>query len=110
MEIHTSTVNTDISLSREFQRYISDPTRANGLLDHGKDPKCDSKRKWTEPEYHVQYSKYVPHTSVKILCATTQSPELSFCGPHTKPHVVRGLSKHYHLRLEPQLGHGKYAI
>ena len=69
--------NTDICLSRGFQKHISDPTRAHGLLDHGKDRKCADKRKWTDREYHVQYRKYVPHTSVKMSCATTQFPALS---------------------------------
>ena len=35
----TSTANTDISLAREFQKHISDPTRAHILLNHGKDIK-----------------------------------------------------------------------
>ena len=29
-----------------------------------------------------------------------------FCGPHEKPHGVRGLSKNYHLQLDPKFGHG----
>ena len=57
----TSTANTDISLEREFQKHISDPTQAHGLLDHGKDRKRASKKKWTEREYHLQDRKYVPH-------------------------------------------------
>ena len=52
----------------------------------------------------------MPHTSAKILCDTTQFPLLSFCRPQAKPHGVRGLSKHYHLLLDPKLGHGKYTI
>ena len=47
MEIHTSTKNTDINLAREFQKHISDPTRAHGLLDNGKDRKNASKGKCT---------------------------------------------------------------
>ena len=39
MVMNTSTSNTDISVSREFQKYISDPTRAHGLIDNGKDRK-----------------------------------------------------------------------
>ena len=37
MAMHTSTSNIDISLSRGFQKHLSDPTLAHGLLDHGKD-------------------------------------------------------------------------
>ena len=47
MVIHTSTANTDICLERKFQKHISDPTWAHGLLDHGKDRKLASKWKWS---------------------------------------------------------------
>ena len=36
MEMHTSTAYTVISLAREFQKHLSDPTLAHGLLDHVK--------------------------------------------------------------------------
>ena len=97
MVIHTSTANTDISLSREFLKYLSDTTWAHGLLDNDKYRKCASKRKWNERDYHVQDRKYVPHASVKIPCATTQFLELPFFGPHERLHVVIGLSINYHL-------------
>ena len=45
MEIHTSTANTEISLARKFQKHLSDPTQAHGLLYHGKGRKFASKRK-----------------------------------------------------------------
>ena len=79
-------------------------------MDQGKYIKIASKWKFTDCEYHVQDRKYVPHTSVNISCATTQFHALPFCGLHVKPHGVRGLSKHYHLQLDPKLGHGKCAI
>ena len=41
---------------------------------------------------------------------TNQFRELAFCGPHNKPHVARGSGKHYHIRFDPKLGHGTYAI
>ena len=47
---------------------------------------------------------------MKIYCSTKQLPALPFCGPHFKPHVARGLSKHYHLRFDPKLGNGEFAI
>ena len=93
MVMDTSTSNTDISLSREFQ-FFSDPTRAHSLLEYGKGIKSSSKRKWNEHEYHFQDRKYLSHISIKISCATTQFPEFSFCGPHAKPHGVRRLSEH----------------
>ena len=45
-----------------------------------------------------------------MYCDTNQFPELWCCGPHTNPHGARGLSKHYHLRFYPKLGHGICAI
>ena len=38
--------------------------------------------------------KYVPHTPVKMSCATTQFPKLLFFGPHAKSHgvVLDGIS------------------
>ena len=47
---------------------------------------------------------------MKIYCDTNQLPASTFCGPHKNPHVERGLSKHYHLRFDPKLGHGICAI
>ena len=93
-----------------LKKTFSDPTRAHGLLDHGKERKHASKWEWTEREYHAQDRKYLPHISVKMSCATTQFPALSFFCPHAKPHGVRGVSKNYHLRLDPKLCHITCAI
>ena len=40
-----------------------------------------------------------------MYCDTKQFPELPFFVPHPKPRGSRGLSKHYHLRFDPKLGH-----
>ena len=45
-----------------------------------------------------------------MYCNTNQFPALPFCGPHSKPHGARGISKHYHLRFDPKIGIGKCAI
>ena len=45
-----------------------------------------------------------------MYCDTNQLPALPFCGPHTNPNVARGLSKNYHLRFDPKIGHGICAI
>ena len=45
---HTSTANKDISLAREFQKHLSEPTRTHGLLYHGKYRKHASKQIWTD--------------------------------------------------------------
>ena len=42
----------------------------------------------------------------KFIVIKNQFPALKFCGSHTKPHGSGGLSKHYHLRFDPKLGHG----
>ena len=103
MVIHTSTENIYTSLERLFQKHLSDPTRAHGLLGHVKYIKRASKRKWNNHEY-------ASHIPVKISCATTQLPELSFYVPFANTHGVRGLSKHYHLQLDPNLVYVKCAI
>ena len=59
MVMHTSMSNTCISLTREFQKHISEPTCAHGLIDHRKYRKQDRKSKRTEREYHVHDIKYV---------------------------------------------------
>ena len=45
-----------------------------------------------------------------MYCNKNQFPSLPFCGPYSKPHVARGLSKHYHLSFDPKLGNGVCAI
>ena len=45
-----------------------------------------------------------------MFCNTNQFPSFPFCGSHTKPHGVRGLRKHYHMRFDPKIGHGICAI
>ena len=47
---------------------------------------------------------------VRLYCDRNQFPALTFCGPHSKPHGTRWLSKHYHLRFDPKLGMGVCAI
>ena len=45
-----------------------------------------------------------------MYCNTNHFLELPFCGPHSKPHGARGLSKHYHLRFDTKLGMGVCVI
>ena len=63
-------------------------------------------RKWTDRQYHVQDNADVAHKYVRMYCNTNQFPELSFCGPHYKPHGASGLSKNYQLRFDPKIGNG----
>ena len=50
------------------------------------------------------------HTYVKISCDTTQYTKFPFFVMHAKPHGMRGLRNHYHLCLDPKLGHGKFSM
>ena len=45
-----------------------------------------------------------------MYCNINQYPELSFCGPHPKPHGTRGLIKNYRLSFDPKTGHVICAI
>ena len=67
-------------------------------------------RKWTERKYHVQDNAVVEIKDVKMYCNTNQFLVLPFCGPHSKPHGARGLSKNHHLRFDPKLAIGVCAI
>ena len=67
-------------------------------------------RKWTDRQYHVQVNADVSHQYVIMYCNKNQFPELPFCGPHSKPHGARGLSKHNNLRFDPKLGNDVCAI
>ena len=80
------------------------------LLVRAKIKKIFSKIKWTYREYHVQGNDYVAHRDVKIYCNTKQIPESPFCGPYSKPHGTRGLSKHYHFCFDQKIGNGVCAI
>ena len=62
--------------SKGITKILSDPTRAHSLLDHSKDRKRASKRRFNDYEFHVQERKYVSQISVKISFATTQLPAL----------------------------------
>ena len=58
----------------------------------------------------MQHNKYVKNQDVKMYSATKYFPELDFLGTHNKPHGVRGLCKHYHIRFYTKLGHVTCAI
>ena len=73
------------------------------MFDKGK-KKLFMEIKWTYQQYHVQDNSVVSHRYVRMYCNTNRFTELPFCGPHSKPHSARGLSKHYHLRFDPKLG------
>ena len=108
--MHSCTQNNDVTLNKQLQKNMSKEHRKHGLIDQVKYMKIVSKRKWTYREYHVQDNADVAHKDVKMYCDTNQFPYLSFCGPHPKPHGARGLIKNCHLRFDPKLGHGIFAI
>ena len=77
--------------------------RRHGVIVQGKCKKWEIK-KLIERENHVQEDSDVVQKYVKMFCNTNQCPSLPFCGPHTKPHGVRGTRKHYHMLFDTELG------
>ena len=110
IKIHTGTENKDVSLAQEFKDNLEEEHCQNGAIDQGKPGKTFMERKWTEIKYNVQYNSAVELKDVIMYCNTNQLPELPFCGPHSKTHGARGLSKHYHLCFDPKLGMGVCTI
>ena len=102
MQMHTQ--KYDVSLAKKFQQHLTRKHRKDGVIDQGKYKKRFMDRKWTDRQYHVQDNATFEHQDVKMYCNTSQLPELSFFGPHSKPHGAKGLSKHYHLSFYPKLG------
>ena len=115
MVMHYKTSTADFSLAWEFQKYVSNAAHRHGVIYQGKYKQQTSKQKKTEQDHHVHKNAEVVHKDVKILWNTNYFPSLNFCGPHTKLHGVRGLSKHYHMKFKhmifnKKLGHGICAI
>ena len=110
MQMHTGNQKDDVSLAKEFQHYLTKEQRKNGVIDQGKHKKTFMEIKWTDRQYHVQDNADVAQQEVRMYYNKNQFPGFSFCGPHSKPHGARGLSKHYHLRFDTKLGSGIFAI
>ena len=108
--IHTGNQKYDVRLYKEFQHPLIKEHRRNGVFDQGKYNKKFMERQWTDIQYHVQDNADVAHQDVRMNCNTNRLPALPFGGPHYKLHGARGLSKHYHLRFDPNLGNYICAI
>ena len=106
---HTATQNTDVSLSQEFQKHFSNEPRKHGIIDNLKQ-NFPSKTNWTNRKYHVQHNKDVKHQEMTMYCATNQSPELKFLGPHNKPYGVCVFCKNYQMIFDTKLVHVTYSI
>ena len=61
-------------------------------------------RKWTDRKSDFQDNAAVSQKDMKMYCNKNQLPELLFCGPYSKTHGARGLSKHYHMCFDTKLG------
>ena len=94
MQIHTVTQKYDLSLAKEFQQHLTKKYHKDGTIDQGKNKKRFTEIKWTDRQYHVQDNSSIEHQDVRMYCNTIQFPELSFCGPYSKPHGAKGLSKY----------------
>ena len=79
----------DVSLAKEFQHFLKKSTAKMVSLIK-ENTKQFMVRKCTDIQYHVQDNAYVKHQDVKMYCNTSQLPEFSFYGPHSKPHGARG--------------------
>ena len=110
MQMHTGKHKYDVSLAKEFQHHLTKEPRKNGVIDQGKYKKRFMERKWTDRQYHFHDNADVAHQDVIMYCKTNQFPALPFCGPYSKPHGARGMSKHYYLRFDTKLGNGVCAI
>ena len=104
--MHTTTQKNDVSLAKELQQHLFKQHSQKWFHWSDQIQKRASIGKYIDIEYHVQYNTDVTHKYVKIYCNTNQLPALPFCGPNSKPHGVRGLSKHHHLCFNPKLGYG----
>ena len=104
--IYSWTQNNDVSLSKYVQKHISKDHQKHGVIDQVNYRKGASKIKWTDRDYHVQDDSGVAHKDINIYFDINQFPALPFCGSHSNPWGSKGLSKHYHLRFDPKLGHG----
>ena len=108
MQMHTGNQKYVVSLAKEFQHYLTKEHCQKGIIDQGKLKTME--RKWTDIQYHVQYNADVEHQDVRMYCNKNQFSAVSFCGPNSKPHGARELSKHYHFRFDPKLGNCICAI
>ena len=52
--MHTGNQNNDVTLTREFQHYLTKEHRKNGVIDQVKYNKQFMEIKWTDRQYHVQ--------------------------------------------------------
>ena len=110
MQMHTRNQKYDVSLAKEFQHHLTKKHRKNVLFDKVKNNKRFREIKCTDRHYRVQDNADASYQYVRMYCNTNQFSALHFCGPHSKPHGEKGLSKHYHLRFDPKLGNGDFAI
>ena len=109
MFMHTGTRTSDVSFAREFQKYLSNAEHKHGVIDqvrYKKEQLNESGKKW-----NIMFRRMpMLRTNTWRCFYTNQFSSLPFCGPHTKPHGVRGLSKHYHMIFDKKLGHEIWAI
>ena len=104
MQIHTGNQKYDVSLAKEFQHRLTKEYCKNCVFDQGKKKRFIG-GEWTDRQYCVQDNTAVAHQDARLYCNRNQFPALPFCGPHSKLHGTRGLSKQYHLSFDPKIGH-----
>ena len=85
MVFHTSD-QKGFSFEKEIQKHLSDISCKNVVIDKGK---WAIKWKCTKHYHRDPKNDDMNYVDMK-KCITAQFYLLSFCGPHGKPHVVRG--------------------
>ena len=70
--VHFLTQNNDVILGKELKNNMSKEHRKHGVINQVKYIKRNSKRKWTDIEYHVQDNADVAHKDVKMYCNTNR--------------------------------------
>ena len=110
MQMNTGNQNNDLSSAKELKKHLTKEHHNNGVINQGKYRNIFMEIKWTDRQYHVHNNANIAHKDVILYCNTNKTPALPFCGPHSKPHDERGLSKHYHLCFDTKLGSDICAI
>ena len=62
--MNSCTHKNDVSLEKQFQKYLSKEHCKHGVIDLVKYRKMASKRKFIDRDYHVQYNADVAHKDV----------------------------------------------
>ena len=72
--MHTDNQNNDVSLAKEFQKYLTKSNANMVSLIKENPKKLLVTTKWTYRQFHFQDNADDEHQDVKIYCNTSQFP------------------------------------